>query len=122
MPKKLIASGILSNHDTSTYLDFSSHIAKYFGTDWVLYNAINNGIGIHHGLIPKYIQKEIINLFNTGFLKVLISTTTITEGVNTSAKNLVVLHSKKGTKDLKKFDAKNIAGRAGRFLYHYSGE
>ena len=44
-----------------------------------------------------------------------------TEGVNTSAKNLIVLHSKKGDKELKKFDAKNIAGRAGRFLYHYSG-
>lgn len=34
---------------------------------------------------------------------------------------MVVLHSKKGDKELKKFDAKNIAGRAGRFLFHYSG-
>ncbi|WP_413614423.1 hypothetical protein [Flavobacterium sp. N2820] len=62
-----------------------------------------------------------MSLFNSGQLKVLLSTTTITEGVNTSAKNLIVLHSKKGDKELKKFDAKNIAGRAGRFLYHYSG-
>ncbi len=83
--------------------------------------ALQKGIGIHHGLVPKYIQKEIISLFNNDKLSVLLSTTTITEGVNTSAKNLIVLHSKKGDKELKKFDAKNIAGRAGRFLYHYSG-
>ena len=82
---------------------------------------MKQGVGIHHGLVPKYIQKEIIRLFNQGLLKVLLSTTTITEGVNTSAKNLVVMHSKKGNKELKKFDAKNIAGRAGRFGYHYSG-
>lgn len=79
------------------------------------------GIGIHHGLVPKYIQQEIISLFNEGVLKVLICTTTITEGVNTTAKNIIVLSGKKGTKDLKKFDAQNIEGRAGRFMEHYKG-
>ncbi|MEA9414339.1 helicase-related protein [Flavobacterium sp. PL02] len=119
--KKIIASEILKQHDSSNYIDFITHTSKNFNERWVLIQALKYGIGIHHGLIPKYIQKEIISLFNRGELKVLISTTTITEGVNTSAKNLIVLHSKKGNKDLKKFDAKNIAGRAGRFLYHYSG-
>lgn len=49
-------------------------------------HGIEKGIGVHHGLVPKYIQNEIIDLFNNGVLKVLISTTTITEGVNTTAK------------------------------------
>lgn len=89
--------------------------------DWSIIQGLKHKIGIHHGLVPKYIQKEIINLFNNGDIDVLISTTTITEGVNTSAKNLLVLNAKKGNKPLKTFDAKNIAGRAGRFLYHYSG-
>ena len=119
--KVLIESGILRNHDYSKYEDIVRHISSNFKSNWILVRALRHGIGIHHGLIPKYIQKEIINLFNTGLLKVLISTTTITEGVNTSAKNLVVMHSKKGIKTLKKFDARNIAGRAGRFGYHYSG-
>jgi hypothetical protein len=119
--KKIIASEILANHDFTSYQHFVDHITNNFSKDWVVITALKNGIGIHHGLVPKYIQKEIINLFNLGALKVLISTTTITEGVNTSAKNLIVLQDKKGTKPLKRFDAKNIAGRAGRFLYHYSG-
>lgn len=117
----LLESEILDNHLDNDYTDFISHISKNFSKDWIIIKALKKGIGVHHGLIPKYIQKEIISLFNSGQLKVLLSTTTITEGVNTSAKNLIVLHSKKGDKELKKFDAKNIAGRAGRFLYHYSG-
>ncbi|MDN5060910.1 DEAD/DEAH box helicase family protein [Aliarcobacter butzleri] len=98
-----------------------NHIHSKFHADWVITKALQNGIGIHHGLVPKYLQKEIINLFNDGTIKVLFSTTTITEGVNTSAKNLIVFDHKKGDKDLKKFDAKNIEGRAGRFMHHYSG-
>ena len=117
----LIKSEILSNHDYSEYSETINHISSNFTSDWILLRALKHGIGIHHGLIPKYIQKEVIRLFNQGSIKVLISTTTITEGVNTSAKNLILMHSKKGRKPLKKFDAKNIAGRAGRFGFHYSG-
>mgnify|MGYP000515560876 CR=1 FL=1 len=117
----VIESAIFSDHDFSSYQDIIDHISSNFSQDWVLVKGLKNGVGIHHGLIPKYLQKEIISLFNSGHLNVLISTTTITEGVNTSAKNLIVMHNKKGSKDLKKFDAKNIAGRAGRFGYHYSG-
>lgn len=118
---KLLEAGVLNNHDYTGYKDFITHISRSFNRDWTLIEALKRGIGIHHGLIPKYLQKEIVALFNKNQLKVLISTTTITEGVNTSAKNLIVLHSKKGNKELKKFDAMNIAGRAGRFLFHYSG-
>lgn len=119
--KEMIDSDINNNWDSSKYNDFIQHIRSNFHDEWVLIGALEKGVGIHHGLIPKYIQKEIIDLFNEGQLKTLFSTTTITEGVNTSAKNIIVLHNKKGNKNLKKFDAKNISGRAGRFLFHYSG-
>jgi len=112
-----------SNEENSIRLnELVEHLENTFQLhDWSIILGLKNKIGIHHGLVPKYIQKEIINLFNNGDINVLISTTTITEGVNTSAKNLLVLSANKGNKPLKTFDAKNIAGRAGRFLYHYSG-
>ncbi|WP_161554573.1 helicase-related protein [Sinomicrobium soli] len=119
--KTIINSGLLNNHSNEGYDEFINHISENFNQEWILINALRKGIGIHHGLVPKYIQKETVSLFNQGLLKVLLSTTTITEGVNTSAKNLIVLHNQKGNKPLKKFDAKNIAGRAGRFLHHYNG-
>lgn len=100
---------------------FLEHLENTFGSDWVVYKALKSRIGVHHSLIPKYIQKEIINLFNEGALICLFSTTTITEGVNTTAKNIIITSNKKGIKQLKQFDAKNIAGRAGRFGQHYLG-
>lgn len=112
-----MCAGIESN----TYEIFVNHLEHTFGDDWIVLKALKGRIGIHHSLIPKYIQKEIINLFNAGVLLCLFSTTTITEGVNTSAKNIIITSNKKGLKPLRQFDAKNIAGRAGRFHQHYSG-
>lgn len=37
------------------------------------------------------------------------------------SKILCAISNKKGIKPLRQFDAKNIAGRAGRFYQHYSG-
>lgn len=115
----------LENIDNDKVIKLINHIGNLFtdrkGNQWIVSKALKKGIGIHHGLVPKYIQQEIISLFNDGILKVLICTTTITEGVNTTAKNIIVLSGKKGTKNLKKFDAQNIEGRAGRFMEHYKG-
>ncbi|MCB4758074.1 MAG: DEAD/DEAH box helicase family protein [Sulfurovum sp.] len=120
--KNIIENSLSSQEVNQNLEKFIIHLEKRFNLeDWILIKSLKNKIGIHHGLVPKYIQKEIINLFNNGELDFLISTTTITEGVNTSAKNLIIDSIKKGDKDLKTFDAKNIAGRAGRFLHHYSG-
>lgn len=110
-----------STVEAPVYEMFLDHLQNTFGDDWIVLKALRGRIGIHHSLIPKYIQKEIINLFNCGALICLFSTTTITEGVNTSAKNIIITSGKKGRKDLRQFDAKNIAGRAGRFQQHYSG-
>ena len=120
---KSIIENSLSHKEISQSLkELITHLENRFNLeDWILIKSLKKRIGIHHGLVPKYIQKEIINLFNNGEIDLLISTTTITEGVNTSAKNLIIDSIKKGDKDLKTFDAKNIAGRAGRFLHHYSG-
>ena len=115
----------LQDIDDKRVVKLINHIGNLFtdrkGNQWIVSKALKKGIGIHHGLVPKYIQQEIISLFNEGILKILICTTTITEGVNTTAKNIIILSGKKGTKDLKKFDAQNIEGRAGRFMKHYKG-
>ena len=69
----------------------------------------------------EIVSKEYTTVKSRQQLICLFSTTTITEGVNTSAKNIIITSGKKGTKNLRQFDAKNIAGRAGRFQQHYSG-
>ena len=115
----------INDIDSEEVFRLTNHIDSLFengkGAQWIVSKALKKGVGIHHGSVQKYIQQEIISLFNQNILKILICTTTITEGVNTTAKNVIVLSGKKGTKDLKKFDAQNIEGRAGRFMQHYQG-
>lgn len=120
--EKLLSDDFFNDYDCSSYSEFIKHLKNRYSCEWIVVKALEHGIGIHHGMVPKYIQKQIISLFNEGKIKVLISTTTITEGVNTAAKYLLITGNKKGSKSLKPFDAKNIAGRAGRFTYHYSGK
>ena len=51
----------------------------------------------------------------------MFCTSTLIEGVNTAAKNVVLFDKKKGPKVIDYFDYKNIAGRSGRMNRHYIG-
>lgn len=89
---------------------------------WSLTNFLQNDIGIHDGALQKHITTSIIDSFNDGKLKWLFCTSTIIEGVNTSAKNIIYFDSKKGhNNDVDFFDYSNIKGRAGRMMEHYIG-
>lgn len=120
-PKSIKLLANVSDENQNDFMRFVTHLANQFSIEWVIVDCLRKRVGIHHGYVPKYVQKEIIRFFNLGILDCIVSTTTITEGVNTSAKNMIVMSDKKGDKPLKKFDAQNIAGRAGRFIYHYKG-
>lgn len=89
--------------------------------EWSFVNVLELGFGMHHGKMPKYIQKEVLELFNDGIFNLLFCTSTVVEGVNTNAKNMVVLNHKKGRSDLTVFDFKNIIGRAGRYYHNFVG-
>ena len=83
--------------------------------------VLKNGFGIHHGKLPKYIQQEILEQFNKGTFDVLFCTSTIVEGVNTDAQNMIILNASKGRNKLTPFDIKNIKGRAGRYYHCFIG-
>lgn len=105
---------------------FIQHIQKEYDIDhsvdeWSLTQVLKKGFGIHHGKLPKYIQQEILEQFNKGVLKILFCTSTIVEGVNTDAKNMIILNASKGKKKLTPFDIKNIKGRAGRYYHCFVG-
>lgn len=89
---------------------------------WTLIKCLEFGIGIHHGKMPKYIQNEILRQFNkVDGLNYLFCTSTIIEGVNTIARNVVMLSNSYGSGDIKKFAFKNIKGRAGRYYSNFVG-
>jgi len=91
--------------------------------NWNLIEILEYSIGINDGALIKHINSSIIDYFNEGKLKYLFCTTTLIEGVNTSAKNIVFFDNTKGNrKPIDFFDYSNIKGRAGRFMIHYIGK
>jgi len=103
-------------------LDFAEWINKNVCPGWYVTEALKLGIGVHHARMPRFVAQEMIKRFNAGQIKVLLCTSTIIEGVNTSAKTVIVYSQKRGTGRLDGFTFKNIAGRAGRMLRHFSGK
>jgi helicase len=112
-----------SSHNNKTEL--IDYIKQNIASDWSLVTCLEKGVGFHHSAIPKYIQSEIVDAFNLGKIDVIVCTSTLTEGVNTAAKNVIIFDNFKGNKDkdhlLTSWDVKNIKGRAGRFYTHFIG-
>lgn len=96
-------------------------IKKEIGDKWSVVKELEYGIAIHDGALPKHLGASIIRYFNHHQLDVIFCTATIIEGVNTSAKNVVIFSEGKGRKKLDYFDYSNIKGRAGRLMEHYVG-
>jgi hypothetical protein len=89
---------------------------------WCLARTLTGGIGFHHGQIPRHLGSSLVDAFNRGHIQYLFCTSTLIEGVNTTARNVVLFDKQKGRKPIDFFDYKNIIGRSGRMRIHYVGK
>lgn len=97
-------------------------VDRNINKNWSLVEFLNYSIGVHDGALPKHITSSIIDYFAEGKIKCLFCTTTIIEGVNTCAKNIIYFDKTKGSRvAIDYFDYCNIKGRAGRMMVHFSG-
>lgn len=110
-----------NNHSTSDNDDIAEWIGINIHDRWILKSALQNSLAFHHGSLPRHLGSSIIDSFNNGRLQYLFCTSTIIEGVNTAAKNVVIFDKMKGRKRLDYFDYRNIAGRSGRMAQHFIG-
>ncbi|RAK70775.1 hypothetical protein DLM85_06940 [Hymenobacter edaphi] len=108
----------LPNFDNKEIIEW---IEENLNNEWLLIEALQKGIGFHHGAIPRHLGSALVDAFNQGNIKWLFCTSTLIEGVNTSAKNVVLFDKEKGRKPIDFFDYKNIAGRSGRMNNYFIG-
>jgi helicase len=101
------------------------YLSQNVSEDWGLISCIKRGVAFHHGAMPRHIQDLIVEEFNkqtTDGIDYLFCTTSLTEGINSAAKNVVLYDKKIGSgSELGTLDRKNIEGRAGRFMQHFIG-
>ncbi|WP_432525483.1 DEAD/DEAH box helicase [Moraxella sp. ZY21109] len=100
----------------------SEWVAEHYHEDWTFVKGLKYGIGIHHGKIPRALAHLCIKGFNEGKLPFLICTSTLIEGVNTKAKNVIILDNKIASQKYDFFTFNNIKGRSGRMFKHFIGK
>lgn len=102
-------------------LDAIDWLSKNFHPKWGLVETLSKGVGIHHGKLPRAIAQLLVRLFNEGHLDFLVCTSTLIEGVNTAARNVVIADNTINRKKYDFFTFNNIRGRSGRMWQHFVG-
>ena len=113
------AEQYVQNNTVTTNNDLIKYISEEYDEKWIdewsVLKAINHGIGVHYNELPSFIKEYVINSYNnSNNTMLLLSTSTLLEGVNTSTKKLLITSKRIGNKDLSDFEFWNLVGRAGR--------
>ncbi|WP_424447930.1 DEAD/DEAH box helicase [Microbacterium arborescens] len=99
------------------------HVREYVHKDYFLGSTLSRGVAFHHGKMPQEVRERVEEAFSDpdSPIQFVVCTSTLLEGVNLPAKNIFVLSDKHGNSSFTKIDFENLAGRAGRLTYDFSG-
>lgn len=102
--------------------EFVSFLAEYIHPEYGLIHALQRGVGFHYSNMPGSVRAGVEDLCKTGELRFICCTSTLLQGVNLPARDIVVENPKRGMgKPMLRNDFVNLAGRAGRLLREFHG-
>ena len=98
-------------------------VKEHIHKDYFLADTLAHGVAFHHGKMPQEVREKVEECFADpdSPLRYVVCTSTLLEGVNLPAKNIFVLNDTHGPAGFRKIDFENLAGRAGRLTYDFSG-
>ncbi|MBS0206522.1 MAG: DEAD/DEAH box helicase [Planctomycetes bacterium] len=117
--RQMVAAG-LGTSSTRTS-EAAKWVSDAFDSEWHFAQALERGIGIHHGRIPRALAQFVVRCFNDGDIRFLVCTSTLIEGVNTRARNIIVLDNTINKEQIDLFTFNNIKGRSGRMWQYFVG-
>lgn len=113
----------ISTKDKKLLTDFSEWLGINYDYNWNLTNLVKKGVGIHNGRLHRSLSQIQVKLFeDKSGIDNLVSTSSIIEGVNTSAENVIIWSNKNGKAKINDFTYRNIMGRGGRMFKHFIGK
>lgn len=86
----------------------------YFTVNSVEYRLLRQGIVVHHGKMPGLLARRLKTLIDHGHVRVLIATSTLSEGVNIPINFLLIPSVCRGQAPFTIQEFNNLIGRAGR--------
>jgi hypothetical protein len=88
--------------------------ADYFSRESVEYRLLKRGIAVHHGKMPGLLARRLKILIDCGYLRIIIATSTLSEGVNLPVNYLLIPSVCRGQACMDLQEFRNLIGRAGR--------
>lgn len=96
------------------------YVAYQYGADYLLSKYLHRGFAYHNGGLPQDVREYIEDYYRKRWLKILVSNSTLAEGVNLPIRTLVVYHLRRYNQRTRNWDLipsseiRNIVGRVGR--------
>jgi len=109
-------------HPDDEIVEFIEFLTEHIHAEYPLIEALKRDVAFHFGEMPAIVRARIEDLVAANKLKYVACTSTLLQGVNLPAKNIIIEKPKKGTRsDMGKADFENLAGRAGRLIKEFHG-
>ncbi len=103
------------------------YVADTVHERYALAISLSKGIGFHHGKMPHHIRMTVEYAFAQQWVSAIVCTTTLMQGINLPAKNLIVrnpnlfLSRGENAATLTAYEFANLRGRAGRLMKDFVG-
>ncbi len=118
----------IKDKDKRMKIDYVCNIIRrIISEEYDLIKYLKKGIAFHHGSLPNEVREGIEQLIQDGIIKIIASTTTLAEGINTPVSCLIIPYLKLYDRLKMKRDFismrlfKNLTGRVGRALISTEG-
>jgi len=102
-------------------IEVISYLSKHIHKEYYLIDYLKRGIAYHYGSVPASVRRAVETLFENKSIDYICCTSTLMEGVNFPAKNIILHNPRIGKEEMKALDYLNVAGRAGRLMKDFNG-
>jgi len=100
----------------------TTFLREHVHPDYYLADYLAFRTGYHYGTMPQFVRSYVKQLFEDKRIVYLACTSTLLEGVNLPAKNLIVHRPRRGDQPMDRMSLRNLMGRAGRLQMDYYGK
>jgi len=107
--------------------DLIAYYSESVNKNYSLCETLKSGVAYHHGKLPIHVRRTIETAIRQKYISNIICTTTLMQGVNLPAQNVIIrnphLYTRhhKGAAELTSYEMANLRGRAGRLLKDFVG-
>ncbi|MFR5115390.1 DEAD/DEAH box helicase [Turicibacter sanguinis] len=108
-------------------LELISYLEDSVHPEYSLCLTLKSKVAYHHGKLPMHVRKVIEKAATTKLINNLVCTTTLMQGVNLPAQNIIIRNphlyerKQKNSSELSGYEMANLRGRAGRLLKDFIG-